>query len=67
MGTVGYGDLVTPSGLSAKGWRWRRFARALRRFDRSERYSPVLSIALILVVGLVVKLTPVMHVYFAQN
>jgi len=67
MSTVGYGAFATPSGRRAKTQRLRRFARALRRIDSDERYSPVLCIAMILVVGLIVKLTPVMHVYFAQN
>ncbi len=45
----------TSRGVKSKKPGWRRTMRSLRRLDHDERYSPVLCIATLLIVGLLVK------------
>jgi hypothetical protein len=61
MNTIGYDASGASKQIAARRPRWQRFAELLRRFDRDERYSPGLSVAMLLVVGLIVKLAPVIH------
>ena len=53
MNAIEYTTSAAPGRIGAKRQGWRRMMRALRRLD--ERYSPVLCIAMLLVVGLLVK------------
>jgi hypothetical protein len=63
MSVIGYD--ARPRGTGPR--MWRRAARALRRLDRAERYSPILCVATLLIVGLLVKTAPIFHAYLAQN
>jgi hypothetical protein len=55
MNAIEYDTSPAPRRIAAKKQGWRRMMRALRRFDHGERYSPVLCIAMLLIVGLLVK------------
>src|SRR5262249_43026345 len=66
MSTVGYDTSVTRKRIAPKPRRWQRqLARACRRFDAGEQYSPLLCVAMLLIVGLIVKLFPAIqtHLY----
>ena len=63
MSTVGYGTSAGWRRIDAKPRRWRRVARALRRFDNDERYSPVICVATLLIVGVIVKLIPAIQAH----
>jgi hypothetical protein len=46
----------------------RRAARAMRRLGHGERYSPILCVATLLIVGLLVKTAPlIQQVHLAHN
>ena len=67
MSVIGYDIGVRPGGTGVTRRMWRAFARRLRRLDRGERYSPLLCIATLLIVGLLVKTIPAIHLYLAHN
>ena len=67
MSAVGSDIGVRPSGVRAMRRIWRAFARGVRRLERGERYSPVLCIATLVIVGLLVKTVPAIHFYVAHN
>jgi hypothetical protein len=64
---IGYDAAARPRNVGAKRQVWPRVARAVRRLDRAERYSPMLCVATLLMVGLLVKTAPMIHSYLAQN
>jgi hypothetical protein len=67
MSVIGYDAAARPRSVGAKRQAWPRVARAVRRLDRAERYSPMLCVATLLMVGLLVKTAPMIHSYLAQN
>jgi hypothetical protein len=67
MSVIGYDAAPRPRSVGAKPRVWLRVARAVRRLDRAERYSPMLCVATLLMVGLLVKTAPMIHSYLAQN
>jgi hypothetical protein len=67
MSVIGYDAAARPRSVGAKRQVWPRVARAVRRLDRAERYSPVLCVAMLLIVGLLVKTAPLIHTYLAHN
>ena len=67
MSMIGYGTAPRPRSAGAKPRIWPRLASALRRLDRTERYSPILCAATLLIVGVLVKSAPVIQTYLAHN
>ena len=68
MSVIANGPVVRPQGAGAKlQLVWRRCARALRRLDRGERYSPVLCVAALVMVGLIVKTIPTIQTLLAHH
>ena len=65
MSVIGYDAAPHPRGTEPR--MWRGVARALRRLDRAERYSPILCVATLLIVGLLVKTSPIIHAYLAHH
>ncbi len=61
MSAIGYDTAHGSRRIGANRRGWRRMMRALRRLDRGERYSPVLCVAMLLIVGLAVKSSPAIH------
>jgi hypothetical protein len=66
MSVIGYDAAPRPRSGGAKLQSWPRMARALRRLDRAERYSPILCVATLLIVGVLVKSAPILHAYLAH-
>ena len=58
---------VRPTSGEPKSRLRRQLAHALRRRDGGNPYSPVLSVALLLIVGFIVKSGPAIHVLLTQN
>jgi hypothetical protein len=65
MSVIGHDAAPRPRGTKLRVWR--RVARALRRLDRTERYSPILCVTTLLIVGLLVKSAPIIHASLAHN
>ncbi len=61
MSAIGYDTAYGSRRIGSNRLDRRRMMRALRRLDRSERYSPVLCVAMLLIIGLVVKSSPAIH------
>jgi hypothetical protein len=61
MRATWYASSAALKGIGAKPRFWRRLARAFRRFDRDERFSPLICIATLLIVGIAVKFIPVVQ------
>jgi hypothetical protein len=67
MRVIGFDASPRPQSVGAKRQVWPRRARAVRRLDRAERYSPILCIATLLIVGLLVKTAPIIQTHLAHN
>ena len=67
MSVIASDTVIRPRRAGSKARIWPRFARVLRRFDRGERYSPVLCIAALLMTGLMVKTVPAIQTFLAHN
>jgi hypothetical protein len=68
MSVIANGPVIRPQGAGARLQTvWRRFARAMRRLDRGERYSPVLCVAALVMVGLIVKTMPAIQMLLAHD
>ena len=65
MSVIGY-DAARPKRGGAKPQSWSRMARAVRRLDRAERYSPILCVAILLIVGVLVKTAPILHAHLVH-
>jgi hypothetical protein len=63
MSTVEHRTAAAWHRIAATPRPWQRFARALRRFDEDERYSPVICVATLLIVGVIVKLIPAIQAH----
>jgi hypothetical protein len=61
MTALEYDTAVGRRRLGAHRHGWRRVMRALGRLDHDEHYSPVLCIAMLLIVGFALKSTAAIH------
>jgi hypothetical protein len=69
MSVVARHTAACPAGAKTTARIWRKLAQAVSWLNgsKSDPYSPLLCISLLLAVGVIVKISPAIHAYLSQN